>query len=306
MISSDATQSQAEMFGGQGQTEPIIGPLPELPPPPSASSDSGSTDVEQYHVQCTTSNILSCVPECNATHHGFELLATIDGTDTKFSCNLANQLFSWVGAAALGGFLGQNVAAFVSAVISGAAGTYVLTLMEDAGVGTDLVVQPGQNVIISGDAGLAVAPRWGSGGVTVGEMGSLLLTHVSLGASTITMNSGGALGLSSMAVPAAVLAMLADQLSGAGSRLLLSAVTVPTYSVIGGELTVTMVVGTNTSRTIEPPEATVAFGGLLLPCCSISCDGSSSCRSCSNSCDDAYGVYFGCHCGALWCDLNTP
>ena len=33
---------------------------------------------------------------------------------------------------ALGGFLGQNVAAFVSAVISGAAGTYVLTLVEDA------------------------------------------------------------------------------------------------------------------------------------------------------------------------------
>eukprot|EP01050_Picozoa_sp_SAG11_P036562 SAG11_NODE_13973_length_630_cov_4.472693_1_plen_28_part_10 len=28
--------------------------------------------------------------------------------------------------------MGQNVAAFVSAVISGAAGTYVLTLTEDA------------------------------------------------------------------------------------------------------------------------------------------------------------------------------
>eukprot|EP01052_Picozoa_sp_SAG31_P049515 SAG31_NODE_10884_length_1087_cov_1.907895_1_plen_293_part_10 len=32
MISSDAAQSQAEMFGGDGQTQPIIGPLPELPP----------------------------------------------------------------------------------------------------------------------------------------------------------------------------------------------------------------------------------------------------------------------------------
>eukprot|EP01052_Picozoa_sp_SAG31_P040557 SAG31_NODE_5901_length_2264_cov_2.354273_1_plen_395_part_10 len=149
MISSDAAQSQAEMFGGDGQTEPVIGPLPELPPPPPASADSGSTEVQEYHAQCTTANILTCVPACNATHHGFELLATIDGTDTKFSCNLANQQYSWVGAAALGGFLGQNVAAFVSAVISGAAGTYVLTLDGDADVGTDLVIQPGQNVVIN-------------------------------------------------------------------------------------------------------------------------------------------------------------
>eukprot|EP01051_Picozoa_sp_SAG22_P011004 SAG22_NODE_1024_length_5987_cov_3.799932_4_plen_623_part_00 len=178
MISSDAAQSQAEMFGGQGQTEPIIGPLPQLPPPPPASSDSGSTEVQDYHAQCATENILTCVPTCNATTHGYELLANIDGTDTKFSCNLANMLFSWVGAAALGGFLGQNVAAFVSAVISGAAGTYVLTLMEDAHVGTDLVVQPGQNVIITGDAGLVAAPRWGTNTFEIIDGGSLSLTRL--------------------------------------------------------------------------------------------------------------------------------
>jgi hypothetical protein len=83
---------------------------------------------------------------------GYELLATIDGTDTQFSCNLTISLYSWIGATALaGGFLGQNVAAFVSAVISGATGTYVLTLTEDADVSTDLKIQPGQHVIISGD-----------------------------------------------------------------------------------------------------------------------------------------------------------
>ena len=38
-------------------------------------------------------------------------------------------LFYWVRAAALGGFLGHNVLAFVSAVNSGAVGTYALTLM---------------------------------------------------------------------------------------------------------------------------------------------------------------------------------
>jgi hypothetical protein len=167
------------MFSGQAQSPPIIGPVPEFPFPPSSPSSRSSTDfVQEYHARCTTANILTCVPACNFTTHGYELLSTIDGTHTKFSCSLANRLYSWLGVAALGGFLGENVAAFVSAVISGAAGIYVLALIEDADVGTDLVVQPGQNVIISGNAGLAHALRWGSGGFTVGEMGSLSLANV--------------------------------------------------------------------------------------------------------------------------------
>eukprot|EP01051_Picozoa_sp_SAG22_P003500 SAG22_NODE_172_length_16609_cov_14.370806_2_plen_2010_part_00 len=158
-VSSDAAQSH-QVYNTVGQ--PIIaGPNLELLSPPTAPSDSGSTEVREYHAQCNRSNIMTCVPACNATHHGYELLANIDGTDTKFSCNLANMLFSWVGAAALGGYLGRDVATFVSAVISGAAGTYVLTLAEDANVGTDLVIQPGQNVIISGDPSLVEAPIWG-------------------------------------------------------------------------------------------------------------------------------------------------
>eukprot|EP01052_Picozoa_sp_SAG31_P003088 SAG31_NODE_115_length_24128_cov_47.693912_11_plen_1303_part_00 len=142
---------------------------------PAAPSPGEATAVEQYHAQCTTANILTCVPACNATHHGFVLLATIDGTDTKFSCTLANQLFSWVGAAALGGFLGQNVAAFVSAVISGAAGTYVLTLTEDAGVGTDLVIQPGQHAMISGDT-----LDWGAGGYNIQRSAILQIKGVQI------------------------------------------------------------------------------------------------------------------------------
>jgi hypothetical protein len=197
--------------------------------------------VEQYHAQCTTANILTCVPAGNATPHGFERLATIDGTNTKFSCNLANQLFSWVGAAALGGFLGQNVAAFVSAVISGAAGTYVLTLTEDADVGTDLIVQPGQNVIISGDVGLVEAPSWGVGSFVVQERGSLALRYLKVQSELSVMAGGSAslsgctlearwrnqfslrlppagvvsVSLSSMVVPAAVLAVAEGQLRGA-------------------------------------------------------------------------------------------
>jgi hypothetical protein len=130
MISSDATQSQAEMFGGDGQTHPIIGPLPEFPsPPPSPSSGGTSADLEQYHTQCTTQNIMTCVPTCDATHHGYELIATIDGTDTKFSCTLANMLYSWVRTAALGGYIGNDIDIFLSTIISGAAGAYIFTFV---------------------------------------------------------------------------------------------------------------------------------------------------------------------------------
>ena len=48
---------------------------------------------------------VTCVPACNAEHHGFELLTTIDGSDTKFSCNLAHGLFSRMGVASTYGQL---------------------------------------------------------------------------------------------------------------------------------------------------------------------------------------------------------
>eukprot|EP01050_Picozoa_sp_SAG11_P033403 SAG11_NODE_11330_length_768_cov_0.877429_1_plen_56_part_10 len=44
--------------------------------------------------------------------HGFLLLLNIDGTDTTLTCSLSGLLYSWVGAAALGGFLGRMVQAF--------------------------------------------------------------------------------------------------------------------------------------------------------------------------------------------------
>jgi hypothetical protein len=114
------------------------------------------------------------VPECNAEQHGYELLATIDGTDTKFSCNLAHGLYSWMGAASEGGYLGSDFASFFSGVVSGAAGSYN-TLTGNAGIGTDLVIQPGQDVHISGDPSLAVAPSWGGGGFAVREHAKLSL-----------------------------------------------------------------------------------------------------------------------------------
>ena len=139
--------------------------------------------MEQYHAQCTTANILTCVPACNATTHGYELLATIDGTDTKFSCSLADLLFSWIGAAALGGFIGQNVEAFISAVISGATGTYVVTVAADVTLNSVLEVRPGQNVKIIGQEGIS----WGPGGFLVGESGRLTLQSLIVAGSLSAM-----------------------------------------------------------------------------------------------------------------------
>jgi hypothetical protein len=132
------------------------------------------------------------VPACNAEHHGYELLATIDSTDTKFSCNLAHGLYSWMGAASEGGYLGADAQSFFSAVVSGAAGVYIVTLTEDAGISTDLVIEPGQDVRVSGDPGLAIAPSWGSGGFTVQERG--LLSGVAL-AGRITVQGGGSVSV---------------------------------------------------------------------------------------------------------------
>jgi hypothetical protein len=47
-------------------------------------------------------DVVSCVPACNVEHHGYELLATSDGMDTKFSCNVAHDLYIWMGVPSQG------------------------------------------------------------------------------------------------------------------------------------------------------------------------------------------------------------
>ena len=91
--------------------------------------------------------------------HGFLLLLNIDGEDSKLSCELHHELYSWVGAATNGGYLGSDFRAFFSAVVSGAAGVYFGMLAEDAGISTDLVVTLGQTVSVVGDPSLS-APAW--------------------------------------------------------------------------------------------------------------------------------------------------
>ena len=137
-VSTEGAAQAAAMFptagdgGGDGQL-PALDPLhpivplppPPPPPPPPIGQDPAVGGVEQFHADCSSVDVATCVPQCNPEHHGFELLATIDGTDTKFSCNVAHGLYSWMGAASEGGYIGSDAFAFLSAVLSHAAGTFV-------------------------------------------------------------------------------------------------------------------------------------------------------------------------------------
>jgi hypothetical protein len=224
-------------------------------------------------------------------------------------------LFAAAAAQTDGGYLGADFETFFSAVTSGAAGVYVGTLLEDAGISTDLTITPGQTVSVSGDPSLPQAPSWGGGSFTVQERGSLALAGVAVAgavsvlaggdltlqsstvlSSSLSVSDGTAslsgstlsgslsvsdgssvslsgctledsvrlttftdssLSLASMAVPAAVLGAAVNQLSGAGSTLRLSAVTVPEFPD-ASELTGTMTVGADGSKATDPPR----FGSL--------------------------------------------
>ena len=96
VVTEGAAQSGA-MFGGSGGSLPPLDPLqPILPAPAPASGESQA--VVEHHAECSSADIASCVPACDAEHHGFELLATIDGSDTKMSCELHHERYSWVGS----------------------------------------------------------------------------------------------------------------------------------------------------------------------------------------------------------------
>eukprot|EP01047_Picozoa_sp_COSAG01_P027328 COSAG01_NODE_1800_length_9205_cov_18.778058_8_plen_612_part_00 len=135
----------------------------------------------QFDLVCANSTVTSCVPACSAALRGDLLLMNLNGEDSKYSCELHHGLHSWVGAATDGGYLGSDARALVSAVLSGAAGYYALALTGDAGVATDLIIRPGQDVRITG--GGASAPTWGSGSFTVQQGGSLEIVGVTLAGS---------------------------------------------------------------------------------------------------------------------------
>ena len=90
------------------------------------------------------------------------------------------------------------------------------------------------------------------------------LRYVGLGTSTITMNNSGSLSLASMAMPTTVLTAAEGQLSGAGSTLRLSAVTMPEHPEVG-ELTGTTMVEVDDSKTSAMIQSVFWTGPLSSP-----------------------------------------
>jgi hypothetical protein len=128
---------------------------PPPPPPPS-----GLDTAQEFRRICSKTNLATCAPVCDETTYGYLLSIEIDGRGTVMTCNKYDGIFSWQGQASLGGYIGSDFDSFFSAVISGAAGTYMATLTENRDVHTHLTCQPGQVVVVSGDEGLVVAPAW--------------------------------------------------------------------------------------------------------------------------------------------------
>jgi hypothetical protein len=147
------------------------------------SAGMGRGLAHEFNLVCADGAVGSCVPACSEVLRGDLLLMNLNGEDSKYSCELHHGLHSWVGAATEGGYLGSDVQAFVSAVLSGAAGYYALQLTGDAGVAVDIAIGPGQEVRISGTFG------WG-GGFTVQQGGSISLMGVAL-AGALTVQGGG-------------------------------------------------------------------------------------------------------------------
>ena len=163
-----------------------------------------------------------------------------------------------------GGYLGSDFEAFFSAVVSGAAGVYVGVLLQDAGIETDLVVRPGQRVSVSGDPSLPRPPRWGGGGFTVQQRGSLSLSSVEV-VGAFSVMTGGSLSLAQVAMGHDQLFLSLRATTAAGSVVRLSDVTLPDSWVQTEALTGSLSVGADGVAVYAPPDFLEAPGLVRSP-----------------------------------------
>ena len=127
------------------------------------ANEASASLAEQLNIQCSDGTpAADCVPECSASLHGYLLLLGVGGDDSKLSCEQHHGQYSWVGASADGGYIGEDPQRFVSAVHSAAPGLYALALAADAaGSSQSLSIQSGQQAAITGLASTAILPMWG-------------------------------------------------------------------------------------------------------------------------------------------------
>ena len=172
---------QATLGKGSRQFEPVVALCS------ASAAASRPSFAEQLNLECT--DVEDCVPECSERYHGYLMLLNINGRDSKLSCELHRGHYSWVGAAADGGYLGADVDTFTSSITSAAPGRFIVVLMNDAGILADLVIQRNQEVTISGDPSLRAAPMWGTGAFVLQQHASLSLRFVGL-EGAITLQQG--------------------------------------------------------------------------------------------------------------------
>jgi hypothetical protein len=215
-VSTEGAAQAGSMFpggGGGGQPPPLdplhpLVPLTPPPPPPplNGGEDPAAGGVEQFHADCSSVDVATCVPPCNPEHHGFELLATIDGTDTKFSCNVAHGLYSWMGAASEGGYIGSDAFAFLSAILSHAAGTFVCQIDESTEVSTAVDLITGQGATLTGGVSIVWSFRGEGAAFSVGAQASLDIRSMAVAATSglaFRIDAGAALVTSAVELQAA-------------------------------------------------------------------------------------------------------
>ena len=148
-----------------------------------AMTGGTSSIAMQLGVQCDGEEISrgDCIPECDADIHGWLMLLNIDGNDLKFSCEIHHRLYSWLGPAGEGGYIGSDIRALISALNSAAGGLYSAIVTTTAvGILADVDIQSGQQVRIVGDPSLVTPPAWGTGGFTIHQDGELTLSHMTI------------------------------------------------------------------------------------------------------------------------------
>lgn len=157
----------------------VLPPGARMPLCPQGAGEATSTAVEQFTALCTQAELATCAPVCEAETHGYRLLAQIDGLETTMECSQHFGLYSWVGQASNGGYIGPDFVSFFSAVASGAMGSYAVTLSEDSQISTDLTIRVGQDAVIGAESGLDHSPSIGID-FTVQEHALLHLAGVGL------------------------------------------------------------------------------------------------------------------------------